>query len=392
MNRRILLIDADPAFRTTLAQHLGRYQFVLDVEPDPDEAIAHGAMNAPATVMVAVEEPEKVGFKVFQRLKKGPLAKVPIVLVTSSVSPESFAKHRGLKVHADEYLDKRTLSQDELLGKLDNLIGLGDLAEDDLDIPVEVDDIALTDGDMVLDETVGEEEGGFGGGAGGAGSSGVLEQRLDSAVDAETEAAFEALLGGGDDLFGGGGGEGGGGGGEGGRGGGEGGRARAPSASGPVPAPIHDRGGPEPAEMFETMSRESRRPRARTAHEDRLEPADLSLRSADMIPLSDIGLSQPGIRLDPEDIQPVDDAAGIPEQVPYPMSLEDAPTKRAATEPPAAPTQRASTEPPVVPSKRASTEPPVIPSKRAASEPPAVPTKRASTEPPDVPSKRAASE
>ena len=64
----------------------------------------------------------------FQRLKKGPLARTPIVLITGTVSSESFTKHRGLKIHADEYLDKRTLSDDELLGKIDNLIGLGELA------------------------------------------------------------------------------------------------------------------------------------------------------------------------------------------------------------------------------------------------------------------------
>src|SRR5262245_49097084 len=146
MNRRILLIDADPGFRSTLVQHLGRYRFDVVVEADPDEALAIGATQPPALMLVAVEEPEKTGFKVFQRIKKGPLAKVPVILTTGSVAPENFAKHRSLKTHADEYLDKRTLGREELLGKLDNLIGLGDGA-DDLDIPVEVDDIALADGD-----------------------------------------------------------------------------------------------------------------------------------------------------------------------------------------------------------------------------------------------------
>ena len=78
------------------------------------------------------DEPEKAGFKAFQRIKKGPLAKIPMILTTATVAPESFAKHRSLKVHADEYLDKRTLSKLELLGKLDNLIGLGEPADDDL--------------------------------------------------------------------------------------------------------------------------------------------------------------------------------------------------------------------------------------------------------------------
>ena len=107
MNRRILLIDADPGFRASLTQRLAPYQFEIAAESDVEQALALGAAALPALLVVAVDEPDKAGFKIFQRCKRGALAKVPIVLVTSSVAPESFAKHRGLKVHADEYIDKR---------------------------------------------------------------------------------------------------------------------------------------------------------------------------------------------------------------------------------------------------------------------------------------------
>ena len=53
-------------------------------------------------------------------------AKTPVMLVTSSLPAESFAKHRGMKVHADEYLDKRTVADEELVQKIDALVGLGD--------------------------------------------------------------------------------------------------------------------------------------------------------------------------------------------------------------------------------------------------------------------------
>src|SRR5262245_30048189 len=130
--------------------------------------------------MVAVEEPDKAGFKVFQRCKKGALGKVPIMLVTSSVAPESFAKHRGLKIHADDYLDKRALGDGELLRKVDGLVGLGEPADDEI-MSLEVDEIPLSSDDMVLEETVGEDD------------DGVDDAR--AMVDAETDAAFAALLG-----------------------------------------------------------------------------------------------------------------------------------------------------------------------------------------------------
>ena len=156
MNRRILLIDADSAFHTSVAKQLARFRFDIFNEPDGDRAHALAAAQLPALIIVAVDEPEKLGFKIFQKLRKGPTAKVPILLVTASMTPESFTKHRGLKVHADDYLDKRTQS-DELLGKLEQLIGLGDPLEDDIEIPLE-DDIPLVEGDMVLEETLGEDD------------------------------------------------------------------------------------------------------------------------------------------------------------------------------------------------------------------------------------------
>jgi len=195
MNRRVLLIDADPEFQGTLTAELGRYRITVVAEPDPDAGVQLAAADPPAMIVIGVEEPEKAGFRVFQKCKKGALAKVPIALVTASVSPESFAKHRGLKVHADEYIDKRTIQLDELLAKIDALIQLGEPEDPDaLDIPVE-DDIPMELGDSdVIDETVGEDANEFDvhGAATVGPGSGI---RIDSVVEAETDAAFDALLG-----------------------------------------------------------------------------------------------------------------------------------------------------------------------------------------------------
>src|SRR5262245_51546494 len=127
MSRRILLIDADTQFRDTLTQQIGRYRVIVMTESDADRALALATSDPPDLVIIAVEEPDKAGFKTFQKARKALATKLPIVLVTKTMSADSFAKHRGLKVHADEYIDKRGLTKDELIGKLDNLIGLGDL-------------------------------------------------------------------------------------------------------------------------------------------------------------------------------------------------------------------------------------------------------------------------
>ncbi len=290
MTRRILLIDADPAFRAALTQQLERYRFEIAAEPDADQALALGTATPPALLVVAVEEPDKAGFKVFQRCKKGALAKVPIVLVTATVSPDSFAKHRSLKVHADEYIDKRSVSGDELLGKIDNLIGLGEFAgPHDGD---GLDEIPLSSDDMVLEETVGEDDA----------EAGSAADREDSMVDAETDAAFAALLGGDS--------------------------ARpsppepAPRASAAlsdaprttdeetsvvfgVPAPIHDTGRPQESGgvEFDTFSREAMRP-----------PVDLIARARQDHHEHDPVAERPGdsvsaIPIDVEDLEPIDEEA-----------------------------------------------------------------------------------
>jgi hypothetical protein len=178
MNRRVLLIDADRAFRANLSEQLGPYRVIVMAEPDIDRALRLATTETPALILIAIEEREKTtGFRAFQKCKKS-MPEVPVALVTSTVSPEELAKHKKLKSHADAYFDKRTLAPTDLLARIDALIQLGEpeaAADDGLDVPVE-DALELADGDVVLDESVGEE--------------------VSSAVAAETEAAFDALLGG----------------------------------------------------------------------------------------------------------------------------------------------------------------------------------------------------
>jgi hypothetical protein len=145
-------------------------------------------------VVIAVDEPDKKGYATFNKAKKGVAANLPVVLVTSSVAIDAFAAHRKLKVHADEYLDKRGLSTAELLGKLDNLFGLGELTSDgELAIPVEVDEVSIDD-DVLVDEVdsaaldLGDGDD-FNEGAHTVHSS----TGFDDLIDAETDAAFAAL-------------------------------------------------------------------------------------------------------------------------------------------------------------------------------------------------------
>src|SRR5262245_38008606 len=229
MHRRIQLIDADRDFERTLSEQLGPYGFESLRMPEGADALARVPQIEPVVIFIAVDEPDKLGYSLCNKAKKGVAAQIPVVLITSSVTPEGFANHRKLKIHADEYIDKRTMSSAELIGMMDNLVGLGELLpEADLSIPVEVDDMSLDlgDDDMVVDEidAVGRGDAvddfaadaghDFTAGAGhdfsddaagdfadDASNRTVLSPpgALASLIDAETDAAFAALTGIGDD-------------------------------------------------------------------------------------------------------------------------------------------------------------------------------------------------
>ena len=206
--RRILLIDADLEFHRLLSRELRQFGVEV-VRDDSPGALGRIAELAAEAVFIAVDEPEeKKGYSLFSKAKKGPAAAIPVVLVTRTISPEGFAGHRKLKVHADDYLDKRGLSPHVLVGKLHNLLeleeievaSLTDIAipddNDDLALPVEVDEVPLDDGVMV-DEVDGAELD-----LGAIDDFADEDQRTqaapegigDALFDAEFDAGFDSLI------------------------------------------------------------------------------------------------------------------------------------------------------------------------------------------------------
>ncbi|HKE16241.1 MAG TPA: response regulator, partial [Kofleriaceae bacterium] len=105
--RRVLLIDDDPGFHQLLDQRLGPYGFQVVLPPDPHNPLGHVKDVRPALIIIAVELPDKVGYALCNKAKKGLARDIPVILTTRSVPASGFRSHRKLKVHADEYIDKR---------------------------------------------------------------------------------------------------------------------------------------------------------------------------------------------------------------------------------------------------------------------------------------------
>ncbi|MBK9072922.1 MAG: hypothetical protein IPL79_18265 [Myxococcales bacterium] len=157
MSRSVLLIDSDKPFERQLAAELAPLQRVT---PCPSARMSSRiAATSPMAVVIAVEEPDKAGFLLCNRAKKGPAAAIPVVMVTKSVAETDFAAHRKLKVHADQYFDKRQLAPGELTASFQALLASaassGHMGEDfDIvaDFTVAPEAPAVPQGDGVVEE------------------------------------------------------------------------------------------------------------------------------------------------------------------------------------------------------------------------------------------------
>src|ERR1700704_3406315 len=110
--RRVLLIDSDSHFLDTLKKTLSPYGVDVHVVNDGSDGLSKASEISPELLFIAVDLPDKVGYAICNKAKKGVAKTIPVVLATSTVPPVDLEQHRKLKVHADEYMDKRTLTMD----------------------------------------------------------------------------------------------------------------------------------------------------------------------------------------------------------------------------------------------------------------------------------------
>ncbi len=149
--RRILLIDNDPSFHRLLHEQLGAYQFEIQPCPlDAENPLAAVKELSPALIFIGVEMPDKVGFALCNKVKKGAAKAIPVVLTTASIPAAGFAGHRRLKARADEYHDKRTETIEQLLAKVDQLVGLGERIE--TPAPMDADEVEVDIEELDMDE------------------------------------------------------------------------------------------------------------------------------------------------------------------------------------------------------------------------------------------------
>ena len=159
MSRRILLIDAD----TAVPRHADAAARPVSSRGDdrarcgPRARARCGAIRPTSSSSRSKSRTRRASRRSRRRARR--VGKLPIVLVTRvDVDGQLREAPRPQGPRRRVHRQARARPTDELVGKLDNLIGLGDLQEEDVSIPVE-DDIPMeiADGDVVLDEQLDDD-------------------------------------------------------------------------------------------------------------------------------------------------------------------------------------------------------------------------------------------
>lgn len=107
MSKKILLIESDTPFAEELTSALEARSLEVRVSGDGREGYEVAKEWVPDAIVLCVELPGMSGYVICQKLKKDEeLKSIPLVITSAEATPETFEKHKTLKVRAEDYLLK----------------------------------------------------------------------------------------------------------------------------------------------------------------------------------------------------------------------------------------------------------------------------------------------
>src|SRR5690349_19803966 len=121
---KVLVFESDPTFAETLRSGLLKYNCEVTVVDDANNGLAAASRDKPDLILLAIELPRMNGFSVCNKLKRDPALKdVPLIIMSSESTEETFEQHRRLRTRAEEYV-KKPISFEDLLGHIQSFVTL----------------------------------------------------------------------------------------------------------------------------------------------------------------------------------------------------------------------------------------------------------------------------
>ena len=145
--KRMVIIESDRAFANQVRSMFSRYDVEITIFEDGKEGQDAVMENPPDIIILCVELPKMSGYTICTKLKKEKKTKnVPLIIMSSEATEETFAQHRRLKNHAEDYIIK-PFTEDQIVPKVTALVPL-----EQLESPPEEEIIALDDDDVLIED------------------------------------------------------------------------------------------------------------------------------------------------------------------------------------------------------------------------------------------------
>jgi DNA-binding response OmpR family regulator/chromosome segregation ATPase len=173
----VLIFESDASFASELQQAFEGLGCTVNVTDDANAGIQMAAAEKPDLILLTIELPRMNGFSVCNKIKRDAALKdVPLIIMSSDSTEETFEQHRRLRTRAEEYL-RKPISFEDLRARLKPFLDLGDVAAGEDTITLE-DEIEFDDVDVI--EEVGPQS-----------------KTVDAEVEDFADQAFDALIDGG---------------------------------------------------------------------------------------------------------------------------------------------------------------------------------------------------
>src|ERR1700722_926231 len=107
MPTKVLVFESDIVFAGELRSELGSLGCTITVVDDGNVGLQQAASEKPDLILLSIELPRMNGFSVCNKLKKDPnLKDVPLIIMSSESSDETFEQHKKLRTRAEDYVHK----------------------------------------------------------------------------------------------------------------------------------------------------------------------------------------------------------------------------------------------------------------------------------------------
>src|ERR1700758_285874 len=124
MSTKVLVFESDPAFAGELRNELGKLGCATTVVDDGNVGLQQAASDRPDLILLSIELPRMNGFSVCNKLKKDAgLKDVPLIIMSSESSDETFEQHKKLRTRAEDYVHK-PIAFGDLLARIQPLVAL----------------------------------------------------------------------------------------------------------------------------------------------------------------------------------------------------------------------------------------------------------------------------